>query len=204
MVAFFVICAGTMDHLTCMLKDMRDSIERLGMQCKEKRLAIVAGPYTDYKAGDTVEITSNKGRRWVWRVVDGLEALGSWLGVRGCSEAGLWHRIAKSQFPVLRKEILAVRSQGSGQEAQACLPLHVCGCCTARCWRMGMYAVHVSRVAYLGAGQTQTRFYGCARGQTRLGVDCMKRTRPVVARQLKKHAQPNACDAACSFSRLPV
>ena len=69
--------AGTVDHLTCILKDMRDSIERLGMQCKEKRLAIVAGPYIDYKAGDTVEITSNKGRRWVWRVVDGLEALGS-------------------------------------------------------------------------------------------------------------------------------
>ena len=29
-----------------MLKDMRDSIERLGMQCKEKSLAVVSGPGT--------------------------------------------------------------------------------------------------------------------------------------------------------------
>ena len=39
--------AGTVDHLTCIKKDMRDSVERLGMQYKEKSLAIVAGPYTD-------------------------------------------------------------------------------------------------------------------------------------------------------------
>ena len=27
-------------------------------------------------------------------MVEGLEALGSWLGVRDCSEASLWHRLA--------------------------------------------------------------------------------------------------------------
>ena len=32
-------------------------------------------------------------------------------------------------------------------------------------------------------------FYGCTGGQTRLGVDYMKRTGPAVARQLKKHGQ---------------
>ena len=191
--------AGTMDHLTCIKKDMRDSIERLGMQCEEKRLAIVAGPYTEYKAGDTVEITSNKGRRWVWRVMDGLEALGSWLGVRGCSEGSLLAQNRKSQFPVLRKEILAVRSQVSGQEAQTCLLLHVCGCCTARCWRMGMYAVHVSRVAYVGAGQTQTCFYGCAGGQTRLGCGLHETDRTCggkAAEEARPASFSNDCDAA--------
>ena len=29
-------------------------------------------------------------------MVEGLEALGSWLDVRGCSEASLWHRLAKA------------------------------------------------------------------------------------------------------------
>ena len=63
------------------------------MQWKEKSLTIVAGPYTECKAGDVVEIISNNGRRWVWRVVEGMESLG--LDTRGCSEASLWHRISK-------------------------------------------------------------------------------------------------------------
>ena len=46
---------------------MTNSIERLGMQWKEKSLIIVAGPYTEDKAGDAVEINSNKGRRRVAR-----------------------------------------------------------------------------------------------------------------------------------------
>ena len=71
-VEFFIICAGrmipmqppdTMEHLTRKLKDMTNAKERLGMKWKEKSLAIVAGPYADYKAGDTSVITSNKGAR---------------------------------------------------------------------------------------------------------------------------------------------
>ena len=72
------------------------SIDRLGMQWKEKSLAIVVGPYTSCKAGDEIEITSSNGKKWKCRVVDGMEALGTWLDVRGCSEAGPWHRIAKA------------------------------------------------------------------------------------------------------------
>ena len=77
--------AGTMNHLTRILEDMR---------WKEKSLTIVAGPFTEYKPGDVVEIISNSGIRWIWRVVEGMEALGTWLDKRGCSEASMWHRIS--------------------------------------------------------------------------------------------------------------
>ena len=39
--------AGTMNHLTRILEDMTNAIERLGMRWKEKSLAIVAGPFTE-------------------------------------------------------------------------------------------------------------------------------------------------------------
>ena len=77
--------AGTMNHLTRILEDMTNAIERLGMRWKEKSLAIVAGPFTEYKRGDVVEIISNSGIRWIWRVVEGMEALGTWLDNRGCT-----------------------------------------------------------------------------------------------------------------------
>ena len=83
--------AGTMIHLTRILEDMTNAIERLGMRWKEKSLTIVAGPFTEYKPGDVVEIISNSGIRWIWRVVEGMEALGTWLDNRGCSEASMWH-----------------------------------------------------------------------------------------------------------------
>ena len=88
--------AGTMNHLTRILEDMTNAIERAGMRWKEKSLTIVAGPFTEYKLGDVVEITSNSGRRWIWRVVEGMEALGTWLDNRCCSEASMWHRISKA------------------------------------------------------------------------------------------------------------
>ena len=69
--------AGTMNHLTRILEDMTNAIERLGMRWKEKSLTIVAGPFTEYKPGDVVEIISNNGIRWIWRVVEGMEALGT-------------------------------------------------------------------------------------------------------------------------------
>ena len=49
---------------------------------KEKSLTIVAGPYTEYNPGDVVEFVSNNGRRWVWRVAEGMDALGTWLDSR--------------------------------------------------------------------------------------------------------------------------
>ena len=173
------------------IEDMRDSVERLGMQRKEKSLAAVSGPCTDYKAGDTVEITSNKGRRWVWRVVDGLEALGSWLGVCGCSEAGHWHKNRKKPVPcsiTQRNPCCAIprfRSRGAYMPS------------TPRVWLLHCTVLATGHIRSLCFRRCVFRswansdvFYGCAGRQTRLGVDYMKRTGPLVARQLKKHGQP--------------
>ena len=88
--------AGTMNHLTRILEDMTNAIERLGIRWKEKSLTTVAGLFTEYKPGDVVEIISNSGIRWIWRVVEGMEALGTWLDNRGSSEASMWHRISKA------------------------------------------------------------------------------------------------------------
>ena len=62
--------------------------------------------YSEYKVGDIVETLRAWGRRCVWRVVDGMEALGSWLASRGCSEASFWHRISKSNSLSFAKEAL--------------------------------------------------------------------------------------------------
>ena len=43
------------------------------MQGKEKSLTFVAGPHTEYKPGDVVEIFRNNCRRWVYRVVEGMD-----------------------------------------------------------------------------------------------------------------------------------
>ena len=66
-----------MNHLTRILENMTNAIERLGMRWKEKSLTIVAGPFTEYKPGDVVDNISNSGKRWIWRVVEGMEALGT-------------------------------------------------------------------------------------------------------------------------------
>ena len=58
--------AGTMNHLNRILKDMTNLIKRLGMRWKEKSLTIVAGPFTEYKPRDVVEIISNSDKCWIW------------------------------------------------------------------------------------------------------------------------------------------
>ena len=75
--------ARTMNHLTRILEDKTNAIERLGMRWKEKSLTIVAGPFTEYKPGDTVEIISNGG----WRTLD--LACGGKYGGTG-NVAGQW------------------------------------------------------------------------------------------------------------------
>ena len=98
--------AGTMEHVIRILQDMTNAIERLVMKWKEKSLAVVAGPSAEYKTGDKIVITSSKGRRWEWRVVEGLEAVGSWLDVLGCFEASLRHRLAKANSLFYGKKLL--------------------------------------------------------------------------------------------------
>ena len=102
----FYAMAGTIKHLTRILEDMTNAIERLGMRWKEKNLTIVAGPFTEYKPGDVVEIIINSGILWIWRVVEGMEALGTWLENRGCSEASMWHRISKANSMFYAKKAL--------------------------------------------------------------------------------------------------
>ena len=82
---------------------MTNAIERLGMRWKEKRLTIVAGPFTEYKPGDVVEIISNSGIRWIWRLLESMEALGTWL-FRGQHVA----QDLQSKLHVLREEGLVL------------------------------------------------------------------------------------------------
>ena len=82
--------AGSIEHLIRILTDMTNAVEDLDMRWKEKSLKIVA-----YKPGQTIEIVSKRGRKYIWHVTEGMEALGTWLDSRGCSETSMWHRISK-------------------------------------------------------------------------------------------------------------
>ena len=67
---------------------------------------MLLGHSTENKLGDVVEVISNSGRLWTWRVVEGMEALGTWLDNRGCSEASMWHRIPKANSMFYAKKAL--------------------------------------------------------------------------------------------------
>ena len=107
--------AGSIEHLIRILTDMTNAVEGLDMKWKEKSLKIVAEPYTNYKSGQKIEIVSKNGRKYIWHVVDGMEALGTWLDNRGGSATSLWHRISKGKY-VLREEDAVLRSQNPGQQ----------------------------------------------------------------------------------------
>ena len=82
--------AGTKDHLTRILRDMTNSIEQLGMQWKEKSPHCCCRARTrSTRLGMSLRSSATRvddGCGVWWR---GMEALGSWLASRGCSEAGL-------------------------------------------------------------------------------------------------------------------
>ena len=134
--------AGTMNHLTRILEDMTNAIERLGMRWQEKNLTIVAGPFTENKPGDVVEIINNS-RRWTWRVVEGMEALGTYLDNRGWSESSMWHRISKANSMFYGRKALFCDSK---------LPVHK---------RMDAFCSMCVPAAFHGAGEwayTQSMF----------------------------------------------
>ena len=126
--------AGTMNHLTRILEDMTNAIERLGMRWKEKSLTIVAGPFKEYKPGDVVEMISNSGKRWVWRVVEGMEALGTWLDNRGLFRSQHVAQDLQSKLHVLREEGSVLRSQTASEKAYLRLLLDVRAGCAPWCW----------------------------------------------------------------------
>ena len=98
--------AGAMEHCERIQTDMTNCLERLGMKWNEKRLVIVSRAYTDCRAGDTLEIFSERSRRYVWTVMEGVEAIATRLDTRGCSEARLWHRISKGNALFFAKKAL--------------------------------------------------------------------------------------------------
>ena len=178
--------AGSIEHLIRILTDMTNAVEKLHMKWKESSLKIVAGPYTNYKSGQKIEIVSMNNRKYNWHVVDGMEALGTWPDNRGSSEASLWHRISKGNSMFYAKKILFCDSN---------IPVHK---------RIDtFYSTGVPAVLH-GAGEwayTQGMFHSlrtweldklrrilCLRRRPHENwVDYMKRTGLIVAKQLKKH-----------------
>ena len=180
--------AGSMEHLIRILTDMTNAIEELDMRWKEKSLKIVAGPYTEYRPGHTIEIMSKRDKKYTWHVTEGMEALGTWLDSRGCSETSMWHRISKGNSLFYAKKALF------------CDPkIPVCKRISA------FYSTCVPTVLH-GAGEwafTQSMFQSlrswelgklrrvlCLRRRPNEGwVDYMKRTGLIAAKQLKKYKQ---------------
>ena len=76
------------------------------MRWKEKSLTIVAWAFTEHKPGDTVEIISNGGVRWIGHVVEDMAALGTWLDNWGCPEANMWCKISKANSMFYAKKAL--------------------------------------------------------------------------------------------------
>ena len=145
--------ASTMNHLTRILGGVTRAVGRLGMRWKEKSLTIVAGTFTEYKPGVVVEIISSSCKSWVWRVVEGMEALGTWLDNRGCSEASMLYRISKgNSIFYAKKASLCDPKLPVKRRIDAfyptCAPAALHGA-------LGLHAVNV-RGAYLGTGEASS------------------------------------------------
>ena len=192
---------GTMNHLTRILEDMTNAIERLGMRWKEKSLPIVAGRFTEYKPGDVVEIISNSGERWIWRVVEGVEALGTWLDNLGCSEASMWHRISKANSMFYAKKALFCDPKLPVKRRidafhSTCAPAALLG---AGEWAYTQSMFQALRIQALG---TLRRVLCLRTRRNECWADHMKRTGVIVARQLKKHNQPRVQTLALRRVRI--
>ena len=97
--------AGTMNHLTRILEDMTNAIERLGMRWKEKSITIVAGPFTECKPGDVHH-------QQQWHTLDlarggGHGGTGNVAG-QSClfRRASMWQRISKANYMFYAKKAL--------------------------------------------------------------------------------------------------
>ena len=170
-----------------------------GHEMERESLTIVAGPFTEYKPGDVVEIISNSGRRWIWRVVEGMEALGTWLDNRGCSDASLWHRISKVNSIFCAKKALFCDPKLPVKRRinafySTCVPAALHG---ADEWAHTQSMFQALRIWELG----KLRRVLCLR---RRPNECWaeKRTGVIVARQLKKHNQPRVQTLAMRRVRI--
>ena len=164
--------AGTMNHLTRILEDMTNAIERLGMRGKEKSLKIVAGPFTEYKP----------------RLSATVAQLGTWLYNRGCSEASVWHRISKANSMFYAKKALFCDPKLPVKRRidafySTCVPAALHG---AGEWAYTQSMFQALRIWELGK---LLRVLCLRRRPSEGWVSYMKRTGVIVARQLKKHNQ---------------
>ena len=118
-----------------------------------------------------------------------MEALGTWLYNRGCSEASMWHRISKANSMFHAKKALFCdpklpvkrRLHGAGEWA----------------YTQSMFqALHIWELGKL-------RSVLCLRRRpNECWVHYMKRTGVIVARQLKKHNQPRVQTLAMRRVRI--
>ena len=115
------------------------------MRWKEKSLTIVAGPFTEHKPGDVAE---DSGKRWIWRVVEGMEALGT--------EASMWHRISKANSMFYAKKALFCDPKLPVKRRidafySTCVPaaLHGAG-------KWGLHTVNVPGFAHFGIGRASS------------------------------------------------
>ena len=121
--------AGSIEHLIRNLTDMTNAVEDLDMRWKEKSLKIVAGPYTDFRPGQKIEIVSKRGRKYIWHVTEGMKALGTWLDSRGCSETSMWHRISKGNSLFYAKKGLFCDPKNSCLQAHLSVLLNLRAYC---------------------------------------------------------------------------
>ena len=154
------------------------------------------------KPGDVVEIISNSGIRWIWRVVEGMEALGTWLDNRGCSEASMWHRISKANSMFYAKKALFCDPKLPVKRRidafySTCVPAALHG---AGEWAYTQSMFQALRIWELGVSFVVS--CACAGDLTSAGLTHMKRTGVIVARQLKKHNQPRVQTLAMRRVRI--
>ena len=193
--------AGSIEHLIRIVTDMTNAAEDLEMKWKEKSSKIVAGPYTQYKPGQTVEIVSKSGKRHVWHVTEGMEALGTWLDSRGCSEATMWHRISKANSTFFAKKALFCDTKIPVKKRidtfyTTCVPKVLHG---AGEWAFTKGTFHSMRILEL----EKLRRVLCLRRRPNEGwVDYMKRTGLIVARQLKKYNRSRIQNLAMKRVRI--
>ena len=119
-----------------------------------------------------------------------MEALGTWLDNRGCSEASMWHRISKANSMFYGKKALFCDPKLPVKRRidafySACVPAALHG---AGEWAYTQSMFQALRIWELG----KLRRVLCLRRRPdECWVDYMKRTGVIVARQLKKHNQPH-------------
>ena len=147
---------------------------------------------------------SNSGKRWIWRVVEGMEALGTWLDNRGCSEASMWHRISKANFMFYAKRALFCDPKLPVKRRidafySTCVPAALHG---AGEWAYTQSMFQALRIWELG----KLRRVLCLRRRANeCWADHMKRTGVIVVRQLKKHKSTTRANfgyETCSYCCL--